>query len=409
MRAIIVDGYIDEPGCLGVPPYLATYPRYIHGVLTSSNIFDAIDYITVDQLRIDVNIDKITHLDHELALFVSGVSVPGNYIGGKPISFRELQRFSKLFPKANRILCGPAARFGIGQEGGKPSIPSTRLLDDFELIITGDAEVVLDRMLNDEKGFSFENIAYAREYASIERCSESLASVDQWAIKGAALIRQHPNFSWGLGKHEGGNLICEIETFRGCPRFRSGGCSFCVEPTKGATVHRSIDGITSEVEALYEQGARNFRLGNQTDFYAYQHGQYENPRYPRPNPGAIETLLRNIREACPGLKTLHIDNVNALNFALYPQEAREITRSIVRHCTAGNVAAIGVESVDPVVIQKNNLKASKEEMADYRSLRDILFRWSKKIQIYEEAKKSIKRLSMITSCKGTFKASWPCR
>jgi radical SAM superfamily enzyme with C-terminal helix-hairpin-helix motif len=62
------------------------------------------------------------------------------------------------------------------------------------------------------------------------------------------------------------------------------------------------------------------------------------------------------------LKTLHIDNVNALNFALYPEEAASITQAIVDLCTPGNVAAIGVESVDPVVIQKNNLKCTPDEI-----------------------------------------------
>jgi len=30
-RILIVDGYNDEPGGLGVPPYIDVYPRYIAG------------------------------------------------------------------------------------------------------------------------------------------------------------------------------------------------------------------------------------------------------------------------------------------------------------------------------------------------------------------------------------------
>jgi hypothetical protein len=36
------------------------------------------------------------------------------------------------------------------------------------------------------------------------------------------------------------------------------------------------------------------------------------------------------------------------------------------------------------------VKASKEELAEYRNLRDILNRWAGKIAIYEQAKKKIK-------------------
>ena len=31
--ALILDGYVDEPTCLGVPPYISPYVRYLAGVL----------------------------------------------------------------------------------------------------------------------------------------------------------------------------------------------------------------------------------------------------------------------------------------------------------------------------------------------------------------------------------------
>jgi radical SAM superfamily enzyme with C-terminal helix-hairpin-helix motif len=64
----------------------------------------------------------------------------------------------------------------------------------------------------------------------------------------------------------------------------------------------------------------------------------------------------------PGLKTLHIDNANPGILARYPDECRHIAKSIIRYHSPGDVAAFGVESVDPVVIKKNNLKASAEEV-----------------------------------------------
>ena len=32
-EAWIIDGYVDEPACLGVPPYISPYIRTIAGVL----------------------------------------------------------------------------------------------------------------------------------------------------------------------------------------------------------------------------------------------------------------------------------------------------------------------------------------------------------------------------------------
>ena len=33
--AVILDGYVDEPACLGVPPYIAPQVRALAGVLLS--------------------------------------------------------------------------------------------------------------------------------------------------------------------------------------------------------------------------------------------------------------------------------------------------------------------------------------------------------------------------------------
>ncbi|MEX2715695.1 MAG: radical SAM protein [Candidatus Sigynarchaeota archaeon] len=384
---LLVDGYVDEPGCLGVPPYLSPYARYIYGALKRAGMFQAIKYLTVDQFRKEIKQSPIETKErreharkrwkneiladprwrlYDVVVMLSGVSVPGKYLGGKPVRFSELVAFAKLFPRAVKILCGPATRFGIGEEGGKPSIPADKLEGVYDAIIRGDAEIVLPGLLQAiDGGIPIDD---ERIRGMLNDGRSSMDQITDIAIAGAELVIQHPNFR----RETGGNLVCELETFRGCPRYESGGCSFCVEPSKGPTMHRPVEAIVREAKALHDLGVRHFRLGNQTDFYAYQHQGYDNPRYPRPNPRAIKELLESIRYACPGLKTLHIDNVNALNFALYPEEARAITRLIVEHCTPGNIAALGVESVDPVVIEKNNLKASREEsMAAVRTINEI--------------------------------------
>nr|MDO8110485.1 radical SAM protein [Candidatus Sigynarchaeota archaeon] len=365
VNLLIIDGYVDEPGCLGVPPYIAPYPRYIYGAALHSERFARITYATIDQLRTesrDMNSQqkdvhsRVLAMKYDWVIMITGVSVPGNYIGGTPIRYSEIQKYASMFTDSFKILCGPATRFGIGEEGGKPSIPVDSLVPVFDLVITGDAEIVISRILSEYYPLTPGMLPKIRELASLLR--SDMDSIAGFAILGAQAILQHPNFN----DRDGGNLVCEIETFQGCPRYRSGGCSFCIEPEKGQPIHRRIEAIIDEVATLYRHGARHFRLGNQTDFYAYRHGSYDDERYPRPNPEAIRHLLKGIRDRCPDLKTLHIDNVNALNFALYPVEARQITEAIVEYCTAGNVAAIGVESVDPAVIAKNNLKCTPDEI-----------------------------------------------
>ncbi|MBD3193405.1 MAG: radical SAM protein [Candidatus Heimdallarchaeota archaeon] len=370
MMIALIDGYIDEPGCLGVPPYLSPLSRYLYGMLKSNHSDWIVNYLTIDQIRShEHQTDSLEWMTaFNLLIFISGVAVPGKYLGGTPIKFSELQKYGSHFPSLPKVLCGPATNFGVGEEGGKPSKSVANLQDYFDLIITGDAEIVLNILLNEglSSSESLWNLkdyfqAVKQERPNIESLQrQSMDEIRDFAVAGAEVIDQHPNFD----ETTGGNLICEIETFRGCPRHRSGGCSFCVEPTKGKTIHREINSIVAEVQALYEQGVRHFRLGNQTDFYAYQHGDYIHSRYPQPNPGAIEQLLQTIRTRCPQLRTLHIDNVNPLNFALYPEQAEKITKSITEYCSPGNIAAIGVESVDDCVITQNNLKANAEEILE---------------------------------------------
>jgi len=366
-RILLLDGYIDSPGCLGVPPYLSPLARYIFGAFCDEEEF-AIRYLTVDQFRTDIRTQKKQHptdflsnivsryQNYDIIIYITGVSVPGKYLGGRPIRFSELRRFPRYFPDAFQILCGPATVYGIGEEGGKPSVPVENLAPLYDAILYGDPEVILAKLVTHKKF----PIRHHRDDLkdSAHDVRPNMEFIKNLAIQGAAIVTQHPNFS----EKGGGNLICEIETFRGCPRYKSGGCAFCIEPSKGQPQHRTISSILREFEALYDHGVRHFRIGSQTDFYAYLHGNYDFPRYPRPNPEKIETLLKGIRELCPDIRTLHIDNVNALNFVLYPEEAGRITEIITEYCTPGNIAALGIESVDPNVVQANNLKGNANEM-----------------------------------------------
>ena len=71
--ACIVDGYVDEPACLGVPPYLSPYIRYVAGVLDEHGY--RVRYYTIDQLRDD---PAILSAVNELRVVVMVAGIPPN-------------------------------------------------------------------------------------------------------------------------------------------------------------------------------------------------------------------------------------------------------------------------------------------------------------------------------------------
>jgi radical SAM superfamily enzyme with C-terminal helix-hairpin-helix motif len=176
------------------------------------------------------------------------------------------------------------------------------------------------------------------------------ARTDPWSVTGSKVIEQHPSYP---------SVMCELETARGCSHGATGGCSFCTEPFYGMPRYRSIAAVAAEVTALHTHGARHYRVGRQPDILAYGAGAGE---YPEPVPEKIDALFSAIRAAAPGLKTLHIDNVNPATIARHEEEAREALQAIVRHHTPGDVAAFGMETADPAVVAANNLKAEPDEV-----------------------------------------------
>lgn len=123
---------------------------------------------------------------------------------------------------------------------------------------------------------------------------------------------------------------------------------------------RSPSAVIDEIHALYRNGCRYFRLGNQTDFFTYMADSSTD--VPRPNPEMIKNFHREIWRRCPKIKTLHLDNVNPKTIAEWPEECKDIIKTIVVYQTPGNIAAMGLESADEKVIRKNRLAATPEEV-----------------------------------------------
>jgi len=344
---VIVDGYVDEPTCLGVPPYISTYPRYIAGAIWTHSPKTEIIYQTIDQVRDNREGALKVWQSSDMLMLIAGMIVPGKYVGGTPISVNESKKFFSDLRLIDipKFLVGPWAKFGCGLQGGKLALSSDVLSPPFDFIITGDPEIVMADIAQNDWDFDSVDLGH----------TEKSREIEEFGIRGAKILHQHPFYSRGY-------LICEIETYRGCPRYLTGGCSFCVEPLFGAPIQREMIDIVKEIESLYNHGVRAFRIGKQADLFTYGSKEMGEIEFPKPNPVAIEELFSKIRAVTPEINVLHIDNVNPGTVARHPEESKQVAKSIIKYHTAGDVAAFGVESLDPEVIKRNNLKATAEEV-----------------------------------------------
>ncbi len=341
-KILILDGYTDEPAGLGVPPYIDVYPRYIAGAIWAVDKSINIRYMTVDQARSNLHGFLREANNYDLVVVIAGVTVPGKYLGGTPIRLKELDQWFRIITNPLKLLVGPAARFGIGEIGGRVAKLPKHVEANFDFIVKGDSEL-----------FVHELIAFGPERADPNKVREGYHEIEDFIRLGTKIVTQHPNYSY--------NLIAEIETFRGCPRWITGGCSFCIEPLYGEPNQRRIEDVVKEIELLYSFGVKHFRIGRQPDLFVYHAKGIGEVEFPKPNPEAIRKLFYGIRCVAPNLETLHIDNVNPGTVCHHPIESREIAKIIIEYHTPGDVAAMGIESADPKVVKLNNLKVYPDE------------------------------------------------
>lgn len=343
-RVVILDGYDDEPAGLGVPPYLDVYARYVAGAVWSVDKSTEVIYYTIDEARGDWSRFSDAVNSSRLLIVLAGITTPGKYLGGEPITLRELEIIGRSFEGVIKVLGGPVAKFGYGPGGGAAAVHRKIFQSYYDLVVTGDVDLVIHELVRN--GYQLGKVHPGETHADY-------SLINKFAVLGARIVTQHPNY--------GGNLIVELETYRSCPRFVSGGCSFCTTVRYGTVKFREPRDIVAEVEALYSAGVRHFRLGRQADLYAYMSHDTGKLDFPRPNPEAIRKLMSGVRDAAPDLDTLHIDNVNPGTVYYWPRESLEVTKIIMMHHTPGDVAAMGIESADPRVVRLNNLKLTAEE------------------------------------------------
>ena len=102
ISVLVVDGYIDDPAALGVPPYISPMVRSIAGAAIDAGA-DRVDYLTIDMIRKGARIPQ-----DSVSVVLSGNTVPGKYLRSMPMSVREL---SELLPRLGgwRLVGGSAA------------------------------------------------------------------------------------------------------------------------------------------------------------------------------------------------------------------------------------------------------------------------------------------------------------
>jgi len=313
----ILDGYVDEPTILGVPPYISPYVREVAGVCRELGI--EYEYMTIDQWR------QGRKIRGDILVFIGGAVVPGKYLRSYPASVKEIRRILEEH-RGIKIVGGGIARYNLAE-----------LKADY--IARRDVDALLYDVLTE----NFEGHRY-----------HTLDEWNRWLKLGAEIVKLHPDHPEPL--------IVEIETSRGCPRYITGGCSFCIEPLYGKPVFREIKDIVEEVRILSEHGVRNFRIGGQSCIYSYQAYGVGEKEVVEPNVSSLEELFKELHKIPH--RVLHVDNANPKVIASYPEKARKITEILVKYTTPGNVVAFGMESADPVVVRSNNLNATSEDVME---------------------------------------------
>lgn len=326
MKAVIIDGYLDEPAALGVPPYISPQVRYAAGSLLYHGI--EVKYYTIDQIRKNDLWQSFDHYDY--TIIIAGTTVPGHYLGGKPINIDEINNIFKLNPSPLRVLGGPITK-GYTLTGGKSaSLLEDLLNNNFDYIVEGALEnFLINYPVNDSWNLK-------------ER--ENYKIINKVAPLGAEIVKQHPRYP---------EVIAEIELSRGCDR-KEGFCSFCTEPiTYGIYKERNLKDVLAELDKLNKNGVKNIRFGRSSNFLAY--GMSFNKE--KINPEIFKDLYQEINNK---FDLIHTDNANPNFITDNYVEAQKIIETISKYNTAGDILSFGIESFDQEVLRKNRISGNKD-------------------------------------------------
>ena len=323
-KIAILDCYTDEPSGYGVRPYLGTHQIHLSQALHYRGLDHF--YLAIDDLRYcsrgivgdSQNTDlstcnrtrncdaalRILH-DAKLIYIIMGCFVEYSYFSAMPPKSNEVYDYLKS-TRGKKILFYVLG----GDRGISPGYKESRLSTIVDRVEFGNTyRFVL------EDGAATENATLLDpHYGLLDRISSCEPPV-------ISQLRAP--------------IIAEIETGTGC---NTPFCVFCIESVRAPeVVFRDPTSIIRQIKSLYRAGVRHFRLGRQPNFYHYQ----------KQDVRQMERLLSGIREACPDVEMLHIDNANIAS--VVTENGIQITKLIATYCTSGNIAPLGVESFDPRV------------------------------------------------------------
>ena len=315
-HVVLIDGYIDDPAALGVPPYISPMIRAVAGAAVDAG--GRVTYLSIDMLRQGHEIP-----DADVTVLLSGNTVPGKYLRSMPMSLKEIREY---LPKMKGWkLIGGSSAYAPEAEG-------------FDFRIHRDlAASLYDGMTGKEVGERF----------------RTLDEWNRWMLLGADIVKEHQDFPQPL--------MVEIESYRGCHRYASGGCSFCIEPTKGKPLMRQPEDILAEAKKLRALGVCNIRVGGQTCIISYGSEDFSSG-VPRPVPSKVRQLFEGLKAL--GFEHISVDNANPAVIATYPEESSEIIKILADNCSSGNVLALGLESADPAVREANNLNSTADQVLE---------------------------------------------
>ncbi len=314
MRVVLIDGYVDEPAVLGVPPYISTYARYIAGTFLLKG-YD-IQYYTIDQVR-SQNLWN-NFCDYNFVVVLGGLTVPGHYLGGTPITPKEVEKIFNSNRYAKKIITGSIGR-AYSMKGGTFA-----------------------------KEFDFSDAEYIEDIPTYFLGKDYISAIRESSLAGAQVVKQHQNYP---------HLIAEIEVSLGCERRTF--CTFCSEPILHRKFFsRPVKDVIDEIEILYKYGVKAFRLGRSANIFAYGSDFNGN----RINPEIIEELYFGIRNVASELEVLHTDNANPSYISRNLNQSTKILETIVKYNTEGDILSFGVESFDERVRKINNIDGAVEDI-----------------------------------------------
>ena len=198
MKALIIDGYVDEPACLGVPPYLSPYPRYIAGALRERGLSENnIHYRTIDTLRENTLEAGELIGKADLLIIIAGMTVPGKYLRASPITPGEIE---VIFRAAGgvKVIGGPI-RLGFSKEGRRAAKGiEGRMSLEGAVLARMDIEAFVYDLLEGQGGTygSGSSTSGLRIPERIEHRFRATAEIGRWGPKGAFLIKQHPDYPY---------------------------------------------------------------------------------------------------------------------------------------------------------------------------------------------------------------------